>query len=157
MQNFLHSNCFDMQYQNGMARKISLILYCMLTGIYLLCQQIGVGERHADRLKLYRALSHTLGIIIFLQMSYIGLDTTAHYLISMRSRIGNASMPPMEERVKCNKKHFQIQSQISHVTVRAYDGEKLYKIRQFPIRHSPQYSTSVTKIPQSIMTSLQTS
>lgn len=51
-------------------------------------------------------------------------------------------MPPMEERVKYNKKHFQIQSQISYIAVRAYDGEKLYKIRQFPIRHSPhQYST----------------
>lgn len=37
-------------------------------------------------------------------------------------------MPAMEERVKYNKKHFQIQSQISHVTVRACDGDKLYKI-----------------------------
>lgn len=38
-------------------------------------------------------------------------------------------MSPMDERVKYNKKHFQIQSHIPLVTVRAYDGEKLYKIR----------------------------
>lgn len=38
-------------------------------------------------------------------------------------------MSRMEESVKFNKKHFQIWSQNSHVIVRAYDGEKLYKIR----------------------------
>jgi len=38
-------------------------------------------------------------------------------------------MSPFKERAKYKKEQFQVERQISHVTARAYGGEKVYKDR----------------------------
>lgn len=53
----------------------------------------------------------------------------------------------MEETIKYKKEQFQIQTQISHVTDRAYDGEKLDKIRQLPIRQNCVLGSAPISIP----------